>query len=46
MEPKIYEEAINEFNKAIEFDPKDVSAYINRGNAYLRLAISMRVSKI
>jgi tetratricopeptide (TPR) repeat protein len=32
-----YEEAINNFTKAIELDPKDASVYNNRGNAYANL---------
>ena len=29
-----YNEAISDYNKAIELDPKYVEAYFNRGNAY------------
>ena len=32
-----YEEAIQEFNKAIELDPNLAEAYSNRGDAYLNL---------
>src|SRR5208283_2951885 len=31
---EIYQQAINDFNKAIELNPKDAEAYNNRGLAY------------
>ena len=31
---KKFEEAYNDFNKAVELDPKDFMAYYNRGNLY------------
>ena len=34
---KKYEEAIADYTKAIELDPKDADAYYNRGGAYKAL---------